>query len=99
MLQRFTYPRIITDLAAEGKQLECFNNELYAEDETYGNEDKPCTEDEDMLDDGSENEDPLGNVTATTPPTRTATTEELAEAFAHGMRAAAEGDWMRDLDI
>ena len=62
---------------------------------------RTMSEDVDMLDDGSENEEYLDNITATASPTRTATTEEHAEAFAHGMRANAEGDlgWVRDLDI
>ena len=80
------------DLAADGKQLECFDDELYTEDEPYGDEEGQYAEDEDVLDAGSENEEPLGNITAISPPTRTATTEGLAECFAQIMRANADGD-------
>ena len=94
------------DLAADGIQLgsqlgDQLGYQLYVEGGLYGDEDEPYDEDVDMLDDGSENEEYLDNITATAPLTREATTAERAEAFAQGMRDNAEGDldWVLDLDI
>ena len=87
--------------AAQGKQLECLRDELCTEDEQYEDEDELYDEDVDMLDDESESEEYLDNITVTGPPPRAATTAERAEAFAQGMHDNAEGDldWVLDLDI
>ena len=65
-------------------------NQVYAEDEPYKDEDEPYDELVDVLDARSENEEPFDNITATAPPTRTVTSDKLAEAFAHGFTAAAD---------
>ena len=82
------------DLATDGGQLVGLGiqlgNQVYAENEPYKDEDEPYEEHVDVLDARSENEEPFDNITATAPPTRTVTSDKLAEAFAHGFTAAAD---------